>query len=177
MWFDDWDTLQSIAVKAVIGFAVLVTLLRLGGKRTLAKFNAFDLVLTFTIGSVLATTIMSSRTTLSEGALAMAILVALNWIIAFTAIRSQTFRSIIKSDPTLLVYDGAYLRGNMRRERVDDVEVLAAMREHAVHDLKRVKAVILETEGEMSVLSRDDGDPVDSLRTSGIELPGKGESA
>ena len=61
MWFDDWQSIGTIAVKAVIGYAALVLLLRASGKRTLAKFNAFDMVLVFTVGSILATMILTTR--------------------------------------------------------------------------------------------------------------------
>lgn len=175
MWFDDWESLQQIIIKAVVGFAALVFLLRLVGKRSVTKLNAFDLVLVFTVGSILATTILNSQTTLSEGLLALAMLVGLQWLTAWLSTRSARFRSLIKSQPTLLAYDGQLLRDNMKRERVAEVELLAALRQQGVHDVADVKAVVLETEGEISVLKPDGGNPSGSLRISGIDIPKGGE--
>lgn len=171
MWFDDWESLQQIVVKAVVGFAALVFLLRLVGKRAVAKLNAFDLVLVFTVGSILATTILNTQTTLSEGLLALAMLVLLQWATAWLSTRSSGFRSLIKSEPTLLAYDGEMLRDNMQRERIAEVELLAALRQQGIHDVADVKAVVLETEGDISVLRPDGGDPSSSLRISGIDIP------
>jgi len=173
MWFDDWQSLEQIAVKAIVGFAALVILLRIGGKRSVARLNAFDLVLVFTVGSILATTILNTRTTVSEGVLALVMLVGLEWLVAFFAARSARFRALIKSEPTLLVYDGTFQRRAMRRERIAEVEVLAALRQHGVHDVADVRAAVLETEGEISILRRDGGDPAASLEISGIDLPGE----
>jgi len=173
MWFDDWDSLLQIAIKAIVGFAALVALLRVFGKRSIAKLNAFDLVLVFTVGSILATTILNSQTTISEGLLALLMLVLLQWATAWLSTRSQGFRSLIKSQPTLLAYDGKMLRDNMQRERIAEIELLAALRQQGIHDVADVKAAVLETEGDISVLKVDGGDPSASLRISGIDIPGQ----
>lgn len=173
MWFDDWESLQQIVVKAVVGFAALVFLLRLVGKRSVTKLNAFDLVLVFTVGSILATTILNTQTTISEGLLALCMLVGLQWGTAWLSTRSQRFRTLIKSQPTLLAYDGEMLHDNMKRERIAEVELLAALRQQGVHDVADVKAVVLETEGNISVLRPDGGDPSGSLRISGIDIPNR----
>lgn len=176
MWFDDWSSLLSIAVKAVIGFAGLVFLLRVGGKRLLARLNAFDMVVTFTVGSLLASMIISSQVSVAEGLVALSVLLALAVATSFLATRSAAFRRLIKSQPTLLVYDGAYLRANMKRERIAEVEIAAVMRSQGVHDLADVKAMILETEGDISVLTRDGGDRTGSLAISGIDIPAESGS-
>ncbi|MCD7058738.1 DUF421 domain-containing protein [Pelagibacterium xiamenense] len=173
MWFDDWASLEQIVIKAVVGFASLVALLRIAGKRSIAKLNAFDLVLVFTVGSILATTILNTQTTISEGLLALGMLVGLQWLTAWLATRSAAFRGLIKSEPTLLVYEGKLLRANMRRERVADIEVQAALRQQGVHDISQVKAVVLETEGDITVLKASGGDDIpETLRKSGISVPG-----
>lgn len=171
MWFDDWDSLIAIAAKAVIGFAGLVLLLRIGGKRLLVKLNAFDMVVTFTVGSLLATMIISSEVSVADGMVALAVLLGLAVATSFLAVRSAGFRGLIKSQPTLLVYDGEYLRGNMKRERIAEVEIAAVMRGHGVHDLSDVKAMVLETEGDISVLTRQGGESTGSLDISGIQVP------
>ena len=173
MWFDDWSSLASIVAKALIGFVGLVFLVRIGGKRLLAKLNAFDLVVSFTVGSLLASMILSSQVAVVEGLLALTVLVALAAATSFLASRSRGFRTLIKSQPTLLVYDGDYLRANMRRERIAEVEIAAVMRNHGVHDLADVKAMVLETEGDISVLRRDGDGKAGSLSISGIDIPGR----
>ncbi|MBY8851878.1 hypothetical protein K7G98_27780 [Saccharothrix sp. MB29] len=72
MFFDSWDGLLRVVVVGVCAYAALVVLLRLSGKRTLAKMNAFDLVATVALGSTLATVLLTSDVALAEGALAEA---------------------------------------------------------------------------------------------------------
>lgn len=171
MWFDDWATLASIAVKTVIGFAGVVFLVRIGGKRLLAKLNAFDLVISFTVGSLLASMILSSQVAVAEGLLALVVLLSLVAATSFVASRSAGFRKLIKSEPTLLVYDGEMLTANMKAERIAEVEIAAILRNNGVHDLADVKAVVLETEGDFSVLTKDGNEKTGSLAISGIDIP------
>lgn len=171
MWFDDWSSLEQIAIKAVVGFVALVVLLRIAGKRSITKLNAFDLILVFTVGSILATTILNTQTTISEGLLALGMLVGLQWLTAFFATHSSRFRGLIKSEPTLLVYEGKLLHANMRRERVAEVEIQAALRQQGIQHISEVKAMVLETEGEISVLKGEGSDISETLKISGISIP------
>lgn len=177
MWFDDWASLGSIAAKAFIGFVGLVFLVRIGGKRLLAKLNAFDLVISFSVGSILASMILSSQVAVVEGLLALVVLLALAAATSFFASRSHGFRMLIKSEPTLLVYEGEMLAANLKKERIAEVEIAAVLRENGVHELADVKAVVLETEGEFSVLMKDGGSTTGTLAISDIDIPSRGNPA
>ena len=175
MWFDDWGSIGTIMIKAAIGFAALVILLRMSGKRTLARFNAFDMVLVFTVGSILATMILNNQTTVSEGLTGLAMIVGLQFVTATIAVRSPLFRRIIKSEPTLLVFEGEVLHAALRKVRVAEVELLAALREQGVGDVSQVHAVILETEGQISVVRGDPGSGSDLRGIAGLDMRDPGE--
>lgn len=46
MIFQDWEGVVRTILVGVLAYATLVIFLRISGKRTLAKLNAFDLVVT-----------------------------------------------------------------------------------------------------------------------------------
>ena len=79
MFFDNPMALLRTLVVGTLAYVALVALLRLSGKRTLSKWNAFDMVVTVAFGSTLATALLSRDTTLAQGVLAFALLVALQW--------------------------------------------------------------------------------------------------
>ncbi|MDP9439064.1 MAG: DUF421 domain-containing protein, partial [Actinomycetota bacterium] len=60
MVFDSWVGLFRVAAVGTAAYFALVLLLRISGKRTLSKINAFDLVVTVALGSTLATVLLSS---------------------------------------------------------------------------------------------------------------------
>jgi uncharacterized membrane protein YcaP (DUF421 family) len=157
MFFDGWSGLGRVLVVGVLAYAGLVLLLRISGKRTLTKMNAFDLVVTVALGSTLATIILSKDVALAEGLLAFGMLIALQFAVAWLSVRSPAIAGLVKSEPALLARRGELLHGALRRERVTAGEVRAAVRAEGLAALADAEAVILETDGSFSVVRRTDG--------------------
>jgi hypothetical protein len=88
MLFDSWAGLGRVLLVGTLAYAALVLLLRVSGKRTLTKLNAFDLVVTVALGSTLATVLLSKSVALAEGVLALALLIGLQYAIAWLSVRS-----------------------------------------------------------------------------------------
>ena len=153
MLFDGWQDLLRILVVGGGAYVGLILLLRTTGKRTLSKMNAFDLVVTVALGSTLASALLSSEVSLSEGLFAFALLCCLQYLVTFLSVRSEHFQATIKAEPALLFYRGRYIKAAMKRERVTREEVLAAVRGEGIGDLATVGAVVLETDGSMSVVA------------------------
>lgn len=153
MFFDTWSGLARVVIVGALAYFGLVVLLRVSGKRTLSKMNAFDLVVTVALGSILATILLSKDVALMEGLLAFVTLIALQFLIAWLSVRSQTVSGFVKSDPALLLYRGRFLHDALRRERVTEGEVRSAVRQSGQDNLEAVEAVVLETDGSFSVVT------------------------
>ncbi|MGE0698998.1 MAG: DUF421 domain-containing protein [Hyphomicrobiaceae bacterium] len=152
MFFDGWSGLLRTLVVGALAYASLVILLRISGKRTLSKLNAFDLVVTVALGSTLATVLLSKDVALAEGVLALALLIGLQFMIAWLSTRSTAIESAVKSEPTLLLREGRFLEQAMKRQRVTRSEVLAALRSSGIEEPVAAAAVVLETDGTLSVV-------------------------
>ena len=165
-WFyDGWHGIVRVAVMALMAYPMLILFLRLSGKRTLSKMNAFDFVVTVATGSTLAATFLNSSVSIAEGATAFAMLVGLQFCVAWLAARSSTFAGAIKGRPTILLWDGEVLEDVCRKERVTPPEVDQAIRTSGLADRSDVKAVVLETTGDLSVLPAgtfEKGDEMDA---------------
>jgi uncharacterized membrane protein YcaP (DUF421 family) len=165
MFFDGWSGLGRVAIVGLMAYAGLVVLLRISGKRTLSKMNAFDLVVTVALGSTLATILLSNDVALAEGMLAFALLIGMQFVITWASVRSATVRQLVKAEPSLLLHRGRMLDGAMRQERVTEAEVLAAVRAQGMVSLEHVEAVILETDGSFTVVGRPSDAPPSALRS------------
>lgn len=164
MLFGDWYDLFRVLIVGIFAYAGLVALLRVTGKRTLSKMNAFDLIVTVALGSTLATVLLSSDVSLAEGLLALALLCGLQYAVAYASVRSPRFQGLVKAEPSLLYFRGRFLEEALRSERVTEEEILAAVRAQGGAELSRIDAVVLETDGTFSVISGADGANVSSLR-------------
>ncbi|MCB8836646.1 DUF421 domain-containing protein [Aurantimonas sp. VKM B-3413] len=153
MFFDGWHDLGRILIVGTLAYVGLVFMLRVTGKRTLSKMNAFDLVVTVALGSTLATILLSDSVSLSEGMMAFALLCLLQYGVAQGSVYSNRFQSVIKAEPSLLYFRGSFLNAMLKRERVTEEEVLSAARSEGHADMGSVSAVVLETDGSFSVIS------------------------
>ncbi|WP_137388578.1 DUF421 domain-containing protein [Rhodoligotrophos defluvii] len=157
MFLDDWVDHIRILIVGTAAYIGLVFLLRVTGKRTLSKMNAFDLVVTVALGSTLATVLLDSSIALSEGLLAFFLLCSLQYAVTFASVRWPWFQGIVKSQPTLLVLRGEVLPDVLVKQRVTREEVLAALREHGLDDLSKADAVVLETDGTFTAINTGSG--------------------
>jgi uncharacterized membrane protein YcaP (DUF421 family) len=168
MVFDGWFGLLRVLVVGTLAYAGLLLMLRITGKRTLSKLNAFDLIVTVALGSTLATVLLSKDVALVEGLLAFALLCGLQFAVTWASVRWPSIRSLVKSDPCLVFYQGRFLPEQLRRERLTEDEVLAAIRASGHGSRADVHAVVLETDGSMSVIAAGFKEPADALNTTNV---------
>ncbi|MEX0694164.1 MAG: YetF domain-containing protein [Rhodospirillales bacterium] len=157
IFFDSWLGMLRIVVVGIAAYAVLILMLRISGKRTLSKMNAFDLVVTVALGSTLSTVLLDASVPLLEGIMALALLIFLQFAITWLAIRSDRFQNLIKSEPTLLVHESRYLDASLRQQRVTRGDIGAALRESGMTDVSEVQTVVLESDGSITVIPRGPG--------------------
>jgi len=155
IFFGDISDVTRMLVIGTLTYFLLILFLRVTGKRALSKMNAFDLVITVALGSSFATVMLDNSIALLEGVAALGLLILLQYVVTFTAVRSERIRRLIKSDPTLLYYQGEFLEKNMKKERILKDEIHQHVRNAGYGNYEQVSAVVLETDGTLSVLSSD----------------------
>lgn len=154
MFFSGFEGIWRTLVVGLCAYAALVGVLRITGKRTLSKMNAFDLVVTVALGSTLATILLSKDVALAEGVTAFLLLAGAQFAVTWTSIRSAHFRRWIKAEPRALLRNGRMLPDALRAERVTPDEVDAAIRGAGHADATGIALVMLETDGSMSVVPK-----------------------
>lgn len=167
MWFDGWSDVVRVVAVGAAAYVTLVVVLRLLGKRTLAKLNAFDLVVTVAFGSTLATVLLSSDVSWSEGAVALALLGVLQLAVSWTTVRYSRGRGVVTAAPTLVLRDGVVLEGALRTQRLTHSEVRQAARASGAGGLETIAAMVLETDGTLSVVTHaqlGSGSALDGVR-------------
>ena len=152
IFFTSWTSLVRTLIIGVLAYAGLIVMLRVSGKRTLSKMNAFDLIVTVALGSTLATVLLSKGVALADGLLAFGLLIGLQFGITWLSVRSKTVSRLVKAEPTLLVYQGRFLHDVMRAERITEGEILTSLRERGIASLSEAAAVVLENDGTLNAL-------------------------
>ena len=147
------DTLvRAVVLSSVAGIWVIVVV-RFIGLRAFSKMTAFDFVITVAIGSLLAGASQAgSWSAFVQATVAIASLLIVQFIVARLRIASDQFESIVQNAPVLLMRDGEIFHKALHATRVAEDDLIAKLREANVLDLSDVRAVVLETTGDISVL-------------------------
>lgn len=152
MLFQGWPGLARTALVGALAYAGLVAFLRLSGKRTLSKLNAFDLVVTVALGSTLATITLNENVALAEGLVAFVTLIGLQWLVAWSSVRWPALARTVRAEPTVLARDGQSISAALKRERITEEELLSAVRDAGGRDLSQAEVVILEGDGALTAI-------------------------
>ena len=158
------DSFIRIITVGILAYVGLVFFLLAAGKRSLTQLNAFDLVVTVALGSILSTILLNKNVSLLEGLLAFVLMILLQFLLTFTSVRWKKFNKIIKSEPSLLYLNGSFLRETMKKERMSEGDILQSVRNDGIGDLKEVKAIVLENDGSLSVISGELGNTLANVK-------------
>lgn len=151
-WFgSSWSTVGWVAASTVAIYATTVVAVRLAGRRTVAQISAFDVVVTIALGSIVATTAVSSTASYAQGATAVATLLVLQVAVGALRVRYPTLSRVLDFRPQVVARDGAVdLSRHPFGPQLTEEEVRSKLREHGVFDLSSVTVVIMEPTGGMS---------------------------
>lgn len=166
--FDDFNSLLLTGAKTLFAYVVMIAFLRGVGKRTLTKMNAFDYIVTYALGSLLATISLNQEIPMLNGMAAMGLLLIFQYIVTWASSRKQGIRKWVTSSPRLIVYKGEVLEGALKEERLTEEELFISMRKNGVGSLDKVEMAVLESNGTISILSR----PIEIQKVTMREVEG-----
>lgn len=154
LFFNSWSDLGRVLILGVLGYISLVLILRISGNRTLSKLNAFDFVVTIALGSTFGSFILNKNISLAEGVTAFLVLIGMQYVISWLSIRSNSIKKIIKNEPSLVYYNGEFLKDSMKHSRVAKGEIEQSVRNQGHASMEQIEAVVLETDGSFSIIRK-----------------------
>lgn len=140
-----------VVVSTAVAYLAVVAATRVGGLRSFAKMSSFDFAATVAVGSMLASMSLSTTRPLAVGIAGLATLYGLQLTVAGLR-RHGLVRRVVDNAPLLLMADGKVLNDNLRTGRVTRDELRSKLREANVLRSDEVRAVVLESTGDISVL-------------------------
>jgi uncharacterized membrane protein YcaP (DUF421 family) len=158
--FDGWESLFRTLIITFLAYLSIIVLLRVSGKRTLSKMNAFDFIVTIALGSALASVATSKDVSLADGLAVFAILIFMQFFLTWLSVRIKSFKKIITSQPSMLLYRGRVIEENIKRERITIEEIKNAIRKKGLSDLSNIDIIILETTGDITIIKNLEDDAV-----------------
>ena len=145
----------SIVFSSIAVYLFIIVAIRLFGKKELSQLSVIDLVFILLISNAVQNSMVGSNTTLLGGLTAAAALFLVNFILKQAVYFFPKFGRVMEGQEILLVYKGKVNEANMRKARFTLEELMEAVREHGVETITQVDLAILETDGNISVISNE----------------------
>jgi uncharacterized membrane protein YcaP (DUF421 family) len=164
----DTHELLMTGARALAVYLFMLIVIRCLGKREVGSFCAFDLLVALMLGEIVDE-IIYGDVTFAQGAVAIAVIALAQYATGWLTYLSHTMDKLLEGVPTVIVRDGELQRAGMRKERVNEQEVMALLREQSIDDIREVKLGTLEVSGHLTVIKQDWAEPVQKGDLSGPE--------
>ena len=161
--FTGFPPLLRILVVGTLSYFSLLVILHLSGQRMLGKMQTFDIVVAVTLGSTYGRLLTAHDTPFAEALTAFVLLATLHYVVSLLKYRCPAIAQIFTTKPLLVYYQGRYQRKAMRTQFITEQELLTAVRMHGCSSISEVEAIVLESDGSITVLKRDPGSDFSSL--------------
>lgn len=149
------SSILVIVFRSVVVYIFILIAIRFFGKQELAQLSVIDLVFILLISNSVQNAMVGQDTSLFGGLVAALALFGTNYILKKFFFSSSSFRHFVQGEPIMLVYHGNIERKHLQRAQLSEEELMEAVREHGVATIQEVDLAILETDGNISILSND----------------------
>jgi uncharacterized membrane protein YcaP (DUF421 family) len=142
-------------IRAAAVYFLLLVVFRLAGNRSIGQIAAFDLVLLLIISEAIQQAMITDDYSVTNAFLVVITLVGLDIMMSLWNQRSERVEKILDGLPVLLIENGKKHPKTMKKERVDESDILAAARElHGIERIDQIKHAVVESSGGITVIPK-----------------------
>ena len=145
----------DVALRSLAVYFFMFAAIRVFGKNQLSQLNAGDIVLLLLISNAVQNAMVGSNVSLEGGLVAALVLFGANFIVKKIIFKNPKIKSLVESDPVILIKDGIVDNIKMKEQEVSFDELEETVREHGVEKIEEVRLAVLEVDGNISVISMD----------------------
>ncbi len=153
---------MEIIIRSLIMFAVLFIIVKLLGKKQIKNLTLYDYILSITIGSIAADSVISLDTPLYDGILALVVFGGVGYIISILSYYNHNISEVMDGEPIILFSNNNFNYENLEKCKLNVAKVLEGCRLKGCFDVNELDCVLLEPSGDMSVLLKGDSQPITS---------------
>jgi uncharacterized membrane protein YcaP (DUF421 family) len=146
---------MSTIVHAVIGYFWLLFTVRFLSRRPGGQMTPFEFVLVFLIGGVIILSTVGHDRSETNSVIAVMTIGLLHRLVSALPVRHRRFGTIVEGMPLILLQKGQWQTENMRKMRIQDMDVMAAARTKGLKNLRQIRYAVLERLGSITIIKED----------------------
>lgn len=140
--------------RAIVLYLIVLIVMRLMGKRQIGELQPFELAISIMIADLASVPMTELGIPLTNGIIPILGLLVMDLLISWLNMKSLNFRKIVCGKPSILIYRGKIDEKMLRKERFTINELQERLRGDDIFDISEVEYAILETNGEISVITK-----------------------
>lgn len=155
---EEWSFLVEAALRTVIMFIVIVTGLRLLGRRGIKQLSVFELVVIIGLGSAASDPMIYKDVGILPAFIAFSLIIGLYKLIVYFIGKNKKFEILVEGKSVYLIKEGVFSIENFKKEALGEDEFFSELRLHSVSQLGQVEEAIVESSGSISIFYYADED-------------------
>lgn len=148
---EDWSFLKEISLRTVVMFMIIVSSLRLLGKRGVKQLSIFELVVIIGLGSAAGDPMLYKDVGVIPAIISFAIIIILYKVITYLVGQNKKFELLVEGSSVYLIQQGSFSIKNFRKEALGEDEFFSELRLQGVSQLGQVETAIIESSGHISI--------------------------
>ena len=144
---------METVLRGVTIYVVLLAVMRLSGRRTLAQATPFDFILLLIIAATTQQALLGDDFSITNAVILIITLFGLDVFMSYVKRWSPGISALVDGNPVVLISQGRPDDEAMLRARVDLADVMeAARRQHGLKRLDQIDFAVLEVSGGLSII-------------------------
>ena len=156
----NYNELLNVVIRALISLITLFLITKLIGKKQVSQLSLFDYVIGISIGNFAAEMTINLESDEIHGIVAVLIFGFIAYLVSILTMKSIKLRRFFMGTPTILIEHGKLIQDNFYKVRYDINDMLEQCRVNGYFDISEIEYAIVEANGELSILPKDENRPV-----------------
>lgn len=160
-------------LRTIILYLIVITVVRLMGKRQVGELEPTELVVTIMISELASIPMQETGIPLSAGLIPIVTIFMLEVLFSYIQMKNKKIRRFVSGKPSVLVHEGKIILDEMRRIRFNRDDLMEELRLAGCANIGDVQYAILETNGQLSVILKKDKQPITQKDLNNINQQNK----
>ena len=159
-FFEQYKDMFTLFVRAVLVYTIVLIVFRLMGKRQLGQMQPFELVLTLIIADLATIPMTESSVPILHGVIPLLTLVTVHYFLTIITKKSDVLNRFISGKPIIVINPKGVDYNAIKSLNISVDDLFEAIRGNGFFSLDEIQYAIVETNGTINVLSKNDFSPV-----------------
>ena len=151
---------MEILIRSLIMFALLFLIVKILGKKQIKNLTLYDYILSITIGSIAADSIISIDTPLYNGIIALLVFGIIGYITSLISYHNHAVEEIVDGEPLVLFENDNFNYENLENSKLSVAKLLENCRLKGCFDINELDCAVLEPSGDISILLKGKNQPI-----------------